>query len=314
MARIAFLRCMTQRYRAILHLIDPIIEAGHELTICVSNRSVDLECYRNTPCDVAASAPNTLKYLIKSFGITVNHFHKVKFTRKKRPAADLYLCYDDQNSDKALGIPYNTWSCFYRGKEWVVGNPMAEAIKNCEVAEVHGSVLIAHPGGGRGYISPQRKAMSKKRVTKENVQFLQKVLDNLPRETTSVRIKTHPLPYRRCTKTALEKFVVPHLEFDGPIEVVDSDLVGEISRAQLTVNFGGTTSIWLMGSALKRWVNVLGMDKYSASREKLIPKRGGGIPIGRLECCGFEYRESNDTHRWALPATANIMEKINELA
>lgn len=299
---------MTQRYRAILHLIDPIIEAGHELTIVVSDARVDVHDFRDTPCDVSKSSKNTLLYLAKNFGIQVKHIDKVWFTRRKRPRCDLMLCYDQQDKH-SLGIPYNTYCCFWKGKELLVGNPMCEAIKNCDRQEEEGKCLIIHPGGGRGYVSPQRKELSKKKVVQENIRFLQTTLDALPQRVRRVAIKTHPFPYRRCSAAALNKYVVPSLRFCGDIEAVEDNLIGEIASSELILNWGGTSALWLVGSG-KFWFNIKGMAWHKAKREKLIDERGGGIELKELK----NAARIGTSYTFGLPAVANIMEKINELA
>jgi len=295
---------MAQRYRAILHLVNPIIEAGHDLTIVVSKDYVNLEKSRHNPTNAGKSAPNTVEYIRDCFGIKAD-LSKVNFTKDKKVKCDLNLCYDNQNK-KALGIPYNTANCYVKGKAVYVGNPMCDEIENAK-SIIRGTALIVHPGGGRGYVSPQKKHMSKERVTKNNIKFLQKVLDNLPVGIQTVTIKTHPVPYQRCTKKALEKFVIPHLKFSGKITVANMDTISLLATREYILNFGGTTGLWMVNSGRKA-INIKGMDYCGASREKRIDERGGGVPMEKLS-----------SHEWP-PAQAgtqgksieNIMEVINE--
>lgn len=298
---------MMQRYRTIAHLVDPIIEAGHELTVVVSHDEVNIEKYRRFPTDAADSAPNTVRFIARNFGIKMRHFNKVKWTTKKKPKADIHLCYDDHDS-KCLGIPYVRQYCYWRDKRTVVGNPMCEALRNHPAEEEPGSLLLIHPGGGRGYISPQRQDTSKEKVTASNIKFLQQVIDNLPESVHTVRIKPHPLPYRRCTVNALTKFVIPELKHNLKIEVVDTNLIEWLKQSEYVLNFGGTTALWLIGSG-KKWFNILGMDWYRASRERLIPQRGGGI---RLEELKTAQKQAEDSTLFNMPATENIMRQIHE--
>lgn len=299
---------MMQRYRAILHLVDPIIEAGHELTIVVSDDYVNLEKFRHTPTNAGKSAPNTLEYLKYCFGIKAD-LSKVNFTKNKKIKGDLHLCFDNQNKN-AIGIPYNTQNCYVNGKPTLVGNPMSEEIR-IRSNVTSGSVLIIHPGGGRGYVSPQRKHMSKALVTDSNIKFLQKITDNLPRWVYQVNIKTHPVPYQRCTKKALEKFVIPHLKFKkGNIEAVDNDMIGLLATHEYIINFGGTTALWMTGiGGRSKFCNIKGMNWYKASREKLISKRGGGIPIEQLKDYEWYKPENPD---YGIGVKNRIMKVINE--
>ena len=309
--KIAFKRCMTQRYRAILHLVDPIIAAGHELWICVSNVGVDIEQFRLQPCDVDKSSKNTCEYLLKCFGIKCKHFDKIIFTTERQMSADLKLCYDDHNKN-VLGIPYNTNCCHLKnGKKVLVGNPMCEEIRSREKIK-DGTALVVHPGGGRGYISPQRKQLKKEKVTENNIKFLQMALDNLPETVNKVTIKTHPFPYRRCTPNALKKFVIPELKFSGKIVVRDDDMIGLLATHEYIINWGGSTALWMMGS-WRKWVNIEGMDWYKANREKLLEQRGGGISIKEFK--NYLHILGQDplkTEGYNMSAKKNIMKVINE--
>ncbi len=294
---------MTQRYRAILHLVDPIIEAGHELTIVVSGNHVNLKMYRDYPCNVSASSKGTIKYLMDAFGVYPQHFDKVKFTTNKKIKADLYLCYDNHNKN-AVGIPYNTRFCHVDDKKILTGNPMEDMFTSDHLED---SLLIIHPGGGRGYVSPQRRSLSKKKTIKNNVAFLQMVIDNLPDNISYITIKSHPFPYKACSENAIKKYVVPRLKFCGKIKVKSNDLIGLISYHEYIINFGGTTSLWL-GKTDKKWVNIIGMDKFNASREKLIPSRGGGI---RLENLKQHHWKRDEQFLDSGNAIENIMKVIN---
>lgn len=301
--QIAFMRCMTQRYRAILPLIDPIIEAGHELTIIVSGKRVDWYKAKRRPCDVSDSDPQILGYLAENFGFEIKHRDKVKFTTDKHIKRDLGLCYDDHNTgEKVLGIPYNTNNCYRNGEPIWVGNPVVEAVQNCDGEEVFGSLLIIHPGGGRGYITPIRKKFDKIKAVDEQVRFFQTIFDKIKMEYYT--IKPHPFPYLRCSASSVSKYVVPRLKCDGEIAVVDRMLINQLKVHEYIINFGGTTALWLMDSG-KKWCNITGMAKYSDKREKLIPGRGGGCTLDNIQWQS-NYKKHN--------AIDNIMGLINEFA
>jgi len=268
---------MMQRYRAILHLVDPLIEAGHEVKMVVSDREVDLKGFRKRPCDAAASASNTVAYVAEAIGLTVKHLDKVKYSSKKNPACDQYLGYDSSQSN-AFGIPYVGSGCHWKGLYTYTGNPMEDLITDDYRPN---SVLILHPGGGRGYVSPIRKDYDKEKTSRNNITFIQSILDALPHTISKVTIKTHPVPGVRCTKSSLEKFVVPHLS--RPVYIEDTDLVRHINEHEYVLNFGGTSALWIMNSG-KKWANVTGLVKHPDphQRELLLSTRGGGIPIEQL--------------------------------
>jgi len=268
---------MMQRYRAILHLVDPLIEMGHELKLVVSDHDVNIEAYRARPCDFAASAPNTVAYLAGTIGLTIKHLDRVKYTLKKHPICDQYLGYDNSRDD-IFGIPYVGDSCYWRGKTITTGNPMRDLITDDYRPN---TVLILHPGGGRGYVSPIRQDWAKEITTRNNIEFLRCIIDCLPKSVIQITIKTHPAPYRRCTKSALEKFVAPNLQ--QPVTVEDTNLIGLINSHEYILNFGGTSALWVMGSG-KKWANVTGLVKYpdSNQREKFLSARGGGVRIENL--------------------------------
>ena len=60
---IVFRRTMTQKYRAILHFIDPIVSAGHKLTICISAYKFKQAAARHKPTNVGKSSKDALKHL-----------------------------------------------------------------------------------------------------------------------------------------------------------------------------------------------------------------------------------------------------------
>lgn len=260
-----------------LHLVDPLIEMGHEVKMVVSDKEVDFKGFRKRPCDAAASAPNTVAYIAAAIGLKVKHLDKVKYTCSKNPVCDYYLGYDSSQSN-AFGIPYVGSEVHWQGVCAYTGNPMEDLITDdCRP----NTVLILHPGGGRGYVSPIRKDYDKEKTSRNNIVFLQSIIDSLPKTISNVTIKTHPVPGVRCTKSSLEKFVVPYLT--RPVTVKDLDLIRCINEHEYILNFGGTSALWVINSG-KKWANVTGLVKYpdSKQREKFLDARGGGVPIERL--------------------------------
>jgi len=285
-----------------------LIERGHKIYCVISDKNVKTEVFRKRPCDADRSCPTSVRYISNNFGLRVRHYQDIVFTRDKKTDSDIQLCYDDHNKD-AFGLPYNTPYCHWKGKTHLVGYPLAQLIRESLCVERPGTALIIHPGGGRGYISPQRKSTPKEEVTALSIRFFQEVLDNLPKGVKRVRIKTHPLPYHRCTKSAIEKFVVPELKTNRSIRVVEDDMITHLVESEYIINFGGTSSLWLIGSG-KKWCNIVGMDWHNARREKLIPKRGGGIPLDQLP--NLKKRDEDSTV-YNLDTRKLIMGKMNEL-
>ena len=252
---------MLQRYRAILHLADPIIEAGHELVICIHGGNFSHKECRDHPTSVARATKGGLKYLMECFGITVNNWDKIKFkTGKPKGDWDLRLEHHEPE-DKTIRLPYNGYDMFVENERYTVGNPLCKMVADFqkEYRELKDSVLIMHPGGGRGYISPVRKKLGKSKVDRNNVEFLNKVLGALPEDLSKITIKVHPFPYHHCTARALEKYVVPHLCRE--VFVYNGVTPFHLAINEYIINFSGTTAFWLRGSS-KKLINITGMVKY----------------------------------------------------
>lgn len=304
-----------QRYRTIIHMVDEIIDNGHELFLCVSDKNVKIRSYRNTPCNISASAPNTIEYLEFNYGLKIKNKEKIKYTRKKKLDVDLYLAYANSAREKKLPnnticLPYTGWSCITPRGLIETGNPLCEEIKVSSYKEIRKSVLIMHPGGGRGHISPSKSIRyDKNKVVRNNIDFLQTVLDNIG-FAENVTIKPHPAPFTRCSKGALEEHVVPNLKFNGGISVVADNLIKLIKEHEYILNFGGTTAFWLMGSQ-KKWANVTGLARFDSNREALMDKRGGSVYYKEIKNIQPRCIES-EIKRFNLPAKANIMKVINE--
>ena len=293
--KIIFEKCMMQRYRAILHYIDPIIDRGHDLTICVS-------CDKNVPdvferpCDVAWSSENSVRYLDICFGTKVKNFKHVKFEHydnNKGVSVGIDKCGTD------FSIPYISYYSGYKGAEKMVGNTMCQAIRDrmYVVDEIKNSVLIMHPGGGRGYISPIRSDIDADIVDKNNIDLINNVLFNLPESIEHVTIKTHPVPYLCCDKEYMEKYIVPKL--CRQVKIENSNMIDLVSSHEYIINFGSSTVVWLIGSP-KKWINIMGLLKYNVSYEHHRDKRArtekwdkwkGNINIGELKNTVTNYND-----------------------
>ena len=184
--------------------------------------------------------------------------------------------------------------------------------------EVPGTLLLIHPGGGRGFISPVHKPIPKKRIQRHNYKFLNKIISNLPEFIDRVIIKTHPFPYHQCTKTAIEKTVLQELRdlFKNiRIYVVEDDLISYICQSEWILNFGSSTAYWLKGSG-KKWVNVTGMAryKYKKHREDMAEKRGGAVNINNLKEAMINYNRKDSKEEieiYNMDAIQNVMRFIN---
>ena len=172
MSRIVFRKTMLQRYRAILHLIDPTVEAGHRLVIEINGTGLSLAECRSHPTNVATSSKKGIEYLRRNFGLQVSHMDKVKF-RTMASRGDVELRLEGYPHTKGnVRLPYNAHSMFVGNDEYVVGNTLSECIRKAPYKEVPDSLLIVHPGGGRGFVSPIRKKLKKALVVENNVRFL----------------------------------------------------------------------------------------------------------------------------------------------
>jgi hypothetical protein len=261
--KLCFTKYMMQRYRAILHFVDPIIEAGHELSIIVDSDVTTNKSY-TSPCDVANSSKYTVEYLNKTFGLGVKHLGKVNYVRETTDGLLIYL--DGKCKSDGISIPFNSNIGGYRGKEKEVGNTMAQALRErmSIISEIPNSVVIMHPGGGRGFVSPIRYQCPIEEVTRNNVNLINSVLSRLPDFIEKIIIKTHPVPYTGCDADTIKNNVCPFLI--KPLKVVEHGTLDVISKSEFVINFGSSTVIWLMGSP-KKWINIICESKYNKEYE-----------------------------------------------
>tara|TARA_Y100000034_G_scaffold69476_1_gene83889 strand:+ start:2828 stop:3838 length:1011 start_codon:yes stop_codon:yes gene_type:complete len=260
--KISFRRTMAQRYRAVSHLIDPIIKNGHNLSIEVKSKKWDLSRHRKRPSDVSSASKRSIKWLIKTFNIQCNNLGKVSFSLKKNIKCDLSLVLDTKvSSGSFLAIPYVGFTCNLNGRIIDSGNPMCDLMRRraMEIPEIPNTLLIVHPGGGRGFVSPVRKDIKKKEVDRNNRRFIGRVISNLPKTIEKIIIKPHPIPYIRCDKNSL-KDSLRWLK-DDRIKVSDDPIPELISKSEFVVNFGSSTAVWLLGSD-KKWINIVGEGRY----------------------------------------------------
>ena len=305
---------MMQRYRAILHLIDPLVEAGHKLVIEVHCDGLNLAELRSHPTNIAYGTSKGIDYLRRNFGMHIENFEKVKF-RANASRGDIELRLENYPHIKHnVRIPYNAHSMFFEDKEHVVGNPLSECIRKALYKEVPDSLLIVHPGGGRGFVSPVRKKIRKSKVIYNNIVFLNEVLKNVPAHIKTIKIKTHPFPYHKCTASSMIEHVQPHLIRD--VEIVEENLIQHMAETEWLMNFSSTTGIWLTGSP-KKIINVVDSALYGGEhfRESHADERGGSILCGDIEAAMANYKSpwtDKDRELWELDAVSNIMEKLNE--
>lgn len=318
---ICFQRRLTQKYRSILHFIDPLIEAGHDLTITINNIKFSLQELKSHPHNVNSVRPSALKYMAENFGMEIKNWDKVKYTTNKKHKCDLKLDSGKRRVEGAhITLPHMKPVIVINKELYLTGNPLCEMIREREqhIEEVPGRVLLIHPGGGRGFVSPVKKKYSKDKVVRNNIQWLRRILDELPQGEREVVIKTHPFPYHKCTKISIEKSVLPvvqkkykHLQ----LSVVENDLISEICKAEWVLLSGSSTAFWLIGSP-KKWLNITGLARfgYSDHRDKKAGERGGGVDIRNVNSAMVNYKREitpREKMVYELPATDIIMEIIN---
>jgi len=303
---------MMQRYRAILHLIDPIIEAGHRLVIEVGGTGLNHAECRSHPTNVAFGSEKGIRYLCDNFGLEIKRIDEVKF-RRKASQGDIELRLENYpHINKGIRIPYNAHSMYVGTKEFVVGNTLSECIRKAPYKEVPNTMLIVHPGGGRGFVSPIRKKLKKSIVIANNIELLNAVLKQVPQWIKTIKIKTHPFPYHKCTATSMTENVLPHLYRE--VEFVEDGLIQHMAEAEWLMNFSSTTGIWLKGSQ-KKIVNVVGMAKYPGKthRESKASNRGGVCKDIIMAMEGYRSPwTTEDWELWELDAVDNIMKVLNE--
>jgi hypothetical protein len=276
--RLVFKRSMMQRYRAIANIADDLVNRGYELFVEVQSNEFDLNEIRKHPMDASRASKKSFVYLLNNFGIQCDNLDDIVFTTEKNKIDGLFLLVDDKtNSKKYISIPYNGFYCMDGKDKVLVGNPMCEMIKKSQSKnkEQKNTLLLIHPGGGRGYISPVRQPLSKAKTIKNNIRFLRKILRNLPNTIKKVTIKTHPVPYLCCDYKAMQKKVMNILrdEFsDIEINLVFDNFILHVAEHEYILNIGSTSAIWLLGSD-KKWINLFGLAKYDYKKHRDIRPR-----------------------------------------
>jgi hypothetical protein len=275
-------KTLMQRCRALLHVIDGLVESGHKIFIYerdgkrgakkkVSTRKeYNPLDYTEDPWDIDRVNLGTLRYLCKHFGLKVKHLNKINWLHMGSKINSQFILATDRIPFKTrkgtfktqINLPYNEVYCRTFTKEMIVGNGMCEEIckQQKSIEEVKGQLLITHPGGGRDIVSPLRKHIPKQQIIANNINLINNVLRFFPKNITKVIMKAHPAAYINCDRKALVNFVKPALIRD--VEIVDSNLIGHICRSEFVLTFGSSTIIWLLGSD-KKWVNVFGCAQYN---------------------------------------------------
>ena len=111
---LVFKRTMMQRYRAISHLIDPLIEDGYHLWIEVQSdkKKFDIKTVQDMPMNASRASEGSVKYLVKNFDIPCRHFEKVNFTTLKSKIEGLFLTVDNRTYEHDyVALPYNGFHC-----------------------------------------------------------------------------------------------------------------------------------------------------------------------------------------------------------
>ena len=331
-------KSLMQRHRSLLHILDSLIERGHEIFIYkrvgklgIKNKTSTDDLYNPldytiAPWDVDRVGPDTLKYLARHFGIEVRHLDKIHWVErgKDKVSVNIVLATDRipikvKRNWEQINLPYNEFYCRKKGKEFLVGNGMCEEVYNrSKIKTNKGQLLILHPGGGRNIISPLRKHIPKQQVIENNIALFNQLLIHLPENITKIIVKSHPAPYINCDYKALNFLVKPQLVKE--VEVVDNNLIDHLCKSEFILSFGSSTVIWLLGSN-KQWVNLLlGMrDHRLWSNRGVWPQNIQAVELNsalsdykKYFNWSKEWREAfeerKELHR--LPCTKNIIDVI----
>lgn len=259
-----------QRFRAVLHFIDPLLRAKHKLFLTCGRTKYSPAKFYVNPWNIHAADQNAMIYLCKNFGLQVESLNKVGWTNDKHAPCDLSLSIDARGVDKKrktepnrINIPYMGFHCYTPKGCVTVGNPLCQSIRERQIIEKEekGSILIIHPGGGRDFLSPKRSKYSEKLVINNNIRLMNETLSHLE-GASKITIKTHPAPYRTCDCESMTSKVLPSLKASCPVSIQDEDLIGLICKHEFIINYGSSTSIWLLGSP-KKWVNIIGQCKFN---------------------------------------------------
>jgi len=311
--RIVFKRAMMQKFRVIASLIGPIIDAGHSLRICVKGTAFTPNQWRNNPPNVGQSSQKSIRYIADNFGIPIRRMEDVKFTRKKNYYHNCdMLIKMSQQEKRDFVLPYLVPHCRYKGKKYLTGDPLLELMreKQRSVATVPNSLLIVHPGGCRGFISPWGKPYSRRKTRENNIRFIDDITKHIPPWITTISIKSHPVPFHQCTAEAMRKYL--------SFPIIETNLCEAIARHEWVVNIGSSTAFWLKGSG-KKWLNLVGLAKfkYKFHRENLAEQRGGATDYTTLTQSMEDYARTETQKEkdiFEMPATENIINLINRVA
>lgn len=279
MKRLVFKRAMMQRYRAIAHFIDLLVDKGYDLTIEVQSDKFDFKKMQEKPMNASKASKKSFKYLLKNFGITCKHLDKVYFILEKNKAKGLFLSVDNKlYSENYVSLPYTSFYCRDKDGQYLTGNPMCNLLKEYQdkIPEEKNTLLFIHPGGGRGYISPVRSHIPKKDVIKNHIKLLNKIIKQIPDTIKKITIKVHPVPYMYCGMKGINKYIIDKIYKVAlcPIEVVQNNLMEQLARNEFIVNLGSSSTIWLLGSE-KKWINILGMTKFPYVKHRDHRERAG---------------------------------------
>lgn len=261
--RMLFCRRLLQRYRAICHFIDPFISAGIKLSIAVHHDHSKVPVSYKRPWNTGNSSPETIKFIADNFGIETNQFSKVGFTTNKHQKRDFFITLDGvKPGSPFISIPYVDVYFYINKRKVLVGNPMCQALREAKGQEKPGTVLIIHPGGGRGFISPAKKGYDSNKVNENNVALLSDVCKLLPSSVRHITLKTHPVPYKHCDQASIEALLPRIQSVTGiPLSVQSNNLIELLREHEFIINFGSSTVLWLLGSN-KKWLNIIDQARF----------------------------------------------------
>jgi hypothetical protein len=267
-------KMLVQRYRALLHILDALVDRGDTVSIDRRKKVFDISDHFHTPWDISCANVPAFEYFIKNLGFVVQHLHKIQWLEKGSgivPEIVLATDYMEFGFSNQVNLPYNDFYCrFPNGDKVLVGNGMCEAIRTAQenIDEIPGKLLITHPGAGRTILSPLRGEFSKKEVVNNSRVWFKKIFSLLPKDLFSeIVIKTHPAPYIGGNYKAFVNQVLPDIEAPCKLRVVKQNLIKQVCESEYILTFGSSTTIWLLGSS-KKWVNTIDCSNYNLESDR----------------------------------------------
>jgi len=254
-----------QRNRSFLHMIDPLLESGYEVRVKRKGKPFRAKDWENDISGVRGANLESYHHLADNFGLEVKGMDKVRWVDKVN-FKHVTMSIDGFSiggHKTTLNIPFQGIFARRKGMKKIAGNFMSEHIRQVSkiVPEDESQVLIIHPGGARGIVSPLGEDMEISQIKDNNRKFLEGISAAIPSSIKKIVIKTHPLPFKGNDAKSLTS-VLP----DPRMVATGTELTQYICQSKYVVNFGSSTLWWIMGGD-KRWLNVINCARYNLDHE-----------------------------------------------